>query len=374
MQSMLDFAQTHAEVSFNELPLTPVDGVILAQLAYFAFDQLPTASGMLGGLTRPKQVTLLTQDTWRPEANAQLLHTLAKAPRYQHIIWHDQVQQLDLDAQKQFSAITFSLPNQQQYLAFRGTRAAFVDWKEDFNMAYMQTIPSQKAALAYLKTIAAAYPGPLILGGHSKGGTLATYAFVKAPKHLQARISATYNADGPGLGEALPEALMSRLHKLVPQTSLIGTLFDPTAGFSVVKSDAHGFGQHDPFSWEVANEDFVSLPKTDQLSQLAQTTIATWTASLDEATKEACLNAAYALITQTDATSFAELKADWPHNAQAIFSGLRHGDPMARQQWLFAIGQLIVALRGAILPTLSKPQRPHFDWPWANAKHEKTDQ
>lgn len=301
----------------------------------------------------------MTQHTWRPAENLALLKLMTHAPRYRPIAWHDQVTQLDVEAQKQFSALTLTLPH-GQFIAFRGTRADFVDWKEDFNMAYMQAIPSQKAALAYFKRIAATYPGPYFLGGHSKGGTLATYAFVEAPGALQDQVQAVFNADGPGIGKPVPTPLSPRVHKLVPKTSLIGTLFDPDSDFTVVQSRAHGFSQHDPFSWTVSSEDFVSLPKTDLLSQLSQDTIATWTASLSDETKQACLDAAYALVTRTDATSFAELKSNWPQNAKIILAGLRHGDPTAHQQWQLAIGQLTVALRGA----LPRPHLPVVDWPW----------
>lgn len=362
MPNMLDYAKTNSPEPFSAIPLGPVDGVLLAQLAYFAFDQLPVKSGTLHAL-KPRQFGPLTEATWRPQANRALLKLMTQAPRYQQLAWHDLVTELDVEAQKQFSAVTLSLPEGGQVIAFRGTRAAFVDWKEDFNMAYMQAIPSQIEALAYFQRIAATYPGPYYLAGHSKGGTLATYAFVKAPAALQDQVTAIFNADGPGIGEPVPAVLAPRVHKLVPQTSLIGTLFDPASGFSVVQSTAHGFAQHDPFSWAVAGEDFVSLPKTDQLSQLAQDTIATWTASMDDATKQACLDAAYALVTQTDASTFAELKQHWPQNAKIIFSGLRHGDPMAHQQWQFAIGQLIVALRS----TLLHPHLPTLDWPWTSS-------
>ncbi len=362
MLNMLDYARSYAQEPFSAVPLGPIDGVLLAQLAYFDFAQLPVTSGTLHALRKSADLKALTVHTWRPAENLALLKLMTRAPRYQTIAWHDQVSQLDVEAQKQFSALTLTLPH-GQFIAFRGTRADFVDWKEDFNMAYMQAIPSQKSALAYFQRIAATYPGPYFLGGHSKGGTLATYAFAEAPGALQDQVQAVFNADGPGIGKPVPTVLAPRVHKLVPQTSLIGTLFDPDSGFSVVQSRAHGFRQHDPFSWEVAGEDFASLPKTDLLSQLAQDTIANWTASLSDETKQACLDAAYALVTRTDATSFAELKRNWPQNAKIIFSGLRHGDPMAHQQWQLAIGQLIIALRA----NLPKPHLPAVDWPWTSA-------
>ncbi|WP_125702145.1 Mbeg1-like protein [Lacticaseibacillus daqingensis] len=357
MANLIDYARAVSAQPFATLPPTPVDGVILAQLAYFPFAQLAGARNRFGTLRDPAVLTALTQDTWRPAQNLALLTALVTSPRYRDVRWHSAVTELDVAAEKQFSAITFSLPTGVHVLAFRGTRANFVDWKEDFNLAYLQTIPSQRAALAYLTHVAAHYPGRYALVGHSKGGNLATYAFVHAAPALQAQVLAVVNADGPGLGTPLPAALRPRVHKLVPQSSLIGTLFDPTQDYQVVDSAAHALNQHDPFSWRVRGHDFATRPALDGGAQYTQRSIAAWVASLDDATKQQALAAAYALVTETQATTFAELLADWPQTTRTLLAGLRAQDETTSAQWRQVLAQLIAAL-WASLPT---PARP--DWP-----------
>jgi hypothetical protein len=44
-------------------------------------------------------------------------------------------------------AVTFLLGDRTRYLAFRGTDADVVGWKEDFNMAFQTPVPAQRAAL-----------------------------------------------------------------------------------------------------------------------------------------------------------------------------------------------------------------------------------
>ncbi|WP_225049350.1 Mbeg1-like protein [Lacticaseibacillus kribbianus] len=349
MLNLTGYAKAVGDRSFAALPVTTVDGVIFAQLAYFPFHTIAPTLNRLGDLP-PASFTALTQDTWRPGPNAALLAVLAHQPRYQDIRVHDAVDRLDAELELQFSAVTFSLPGGRHVLAFRGTRAAFVDWKEDFNMAYLQTIPSQRAALAYLDKIAAHYPGTLILAGHSKGGTLATYAFAHAAPALQARIAAVYNADGPGLGTVVDPPLRARIHKLVPQTSLIGTLFDPDQEYRVIQSTAHALGQHDPFSWPIRDNAFVPVPETDLLSRYAQRSIAAWVQDLDVATKKACLDAAYALVVRTDTATFAELKDQLPQSARAILAGLRETDGTTHAQWRRAVAALIAALWAGLEP------------------------
>ena len=102
----------------------------------------------------------------------------------------------------QFAAVTAELPGGVHYVIFRGTDNTIVGWREDFNMAFERPIPAQLAAVRYLNETAAALPGPLVLGGHSKGGNLAVYAASHADAAVQARIRAVYSFDGPGLDDA----------------------------------------------------------------------------------------------------------------------------------------------------------------------------
>ncbi|MFD1430390.1 Mbeg1-like protein [Lacticaseibacillus mingshuiensis] len=358
MTDLIGYVLQFGKQPLARLPLTTIDGVVLAQLAYFDF----TGSGRLGDLS-VKDRSRLTEGTWRPAKNAALLTAMASSPRYADIIFHDRVDQLDLAQEKQFSALALTLPDDTEFLTFRGTRAAFVDWKEDFNMAYLPAIPSQQAALHYFRRLAEAAPDrDFWLGGHSKGGSLATYAFVHSHTTLQARVRGVFNADGPGIAQVVDPALTPRIHKLVPQTSMIGTLFDPGQDYHVVASSAHGIGQHDPFTWAIDGLHFRRLPHLDPVSQVAQRTIAAWVADLDDATKAACLNAAYQLITQTEAETFDELKEDWPQKARRLLTGLRAQDPDVYRNWRHALGALIIALRASI-PQPHLPQAPEW-WPW----------
>ena len=93
-------------------------------------------------------------------------------------IFADHADVFDKDAAKQFSATTFILPDGTVFVAFRGTDATLAGWKEDFMLAFSEIIPSQDAARAYLEQAVARYEGPVVVGGHSKGGNLAVYAAI----------------------------------------------------------------------------------------------------------------------------------------------------------------------------------------------------
>ncbi len=80
-----------------------------------------------------------------------------------------------------------------------GMDNTLVNWKEDFNMTFLDGIPSQKEAVQYLEAMAAAYPKRrIILYEQPKGGNLAAYAGAFCYTAVQRRILQVYNHDGPG--------------------------------------------------------------------------------------------------------------------------------------------------------------------------------
>lgn len=99
------------------------------------------------------------------------------------------VNKTDLKDEKQFSAITFLLDDGTIYIAYRGTDATFIGWKEDFNMAFITPIPSQEDGVNYLNAVASRVSGELKIGGHSKGGNIAVYSSMRCHPSIQKRIT-----------------------------------------------------------------------------------------------------------------------------------------------------------------------------------------
>ncbi|WP_390405813.1 Mbeg1-like protein [Lacticaseibacillus jixiensis] len=316
MATMIDYLHEYGTATFAEAPLSVVDAAILAQLAYCAFT--PHTSGRLGSLT-PQAQARLVQGTWQEAGNRQLLAAAAASPRYRNVQWLAPVARLDADRQQEFSAVTFALAPQLYYVSYRGTRASFVDWKEDFNMTFLAAIPSQQAALAYFATVYTQHPGTYYLGGHSKGGTLAAYAYVNAEPALQKNVLYVYNFDGPGLRQLHHDP---KLLKLVPEASVVGMILEPGQDFGVVTSNARGWRQHDLLSWPIRARDFEYLPATSRRSQQLQALLLNWLDALDDTTKQQALDAIYQVLSQTDAATFSELTATPTQSAKAILAGL----------------------------------------------------
>ena len=103
--------------------------------------------------------------------------------------------EFDAETTKQFSACVFELGNGTLYVAFRGTDSSIVGWKEDFMMRSAARSP-RRSRRALSDRAGWPLAGPIMVGGHSKGGNLAVYAAANVPSEIQERITVVYSHDG----------------------------------------------------------------------------------------------------------------------------------------------------------------------------------
>ena len=214
MGNITDDIRQHFD-TFAELPFTEADSLALSQLAYARMpDNVPryhenaeTADGMIAtvpihDLLRAECYDDMFGKVWSPSMNVDLLRAMSESPRWRNLRVGAYVDEFDAETTKQFSACVFELGNGTLYVAFRGTDSSIVGWKEDFMMAFRRPVASQEAAARYLTELAGHWAGPIMVGGHSKGGNLAVYAAANVPGEIQGRITAVYSHDGPGFDEA----------------------------------------------------------------------------------------------------------------------------------------------------------------------------
>ncbi len=91
------------------------------------------------------------------------------------------VNKIEVENEKQFSAITIIMPDNTLYVSFRGTDNTIVGWKEDFNMSFKSHIASQISAKEYLNMIAELYPNKKNKRRRTfKGGNIAVYSAIFA--------------------------------------------------------------------------------------------------------------------------------------------------------------------------------------------------
>lgn len=276
MANIIDYLQWRGDLDFTTDPFNAVDNLILARLSYIDFDDLPPRGETLSLLS---QRYIESEEKMNPglllnEGNIPLLEEAGLSKRFGSVKIGNYVNKIDHAAQLQFCAMTFELDRKTAYIAFRGTDDTLVGWKEDFNMSFMEVVPAQVEAAAYLEQVLSdsAYK-TVYVGGHSKGGNLAVYSSMRLDKGQKSRLAAVYNNDGPGFQKALIKSAPYReiaplIVTLVPQSSVVGLLLEHEEQYRVVESDKKGLMQHDCFSWKVKGRDFISLPELKSDAQL----------------------------------------------------------------------------------------------------------
>lgn len=339
MPNMMDYLPWRGDVSLAYSPFNDVDSLILASLSYLNYPTEPTLIRDLG--VHVPAVDQL-QFSFVHESRA-LLSAAAMTERFAGVRMHHPIAVTDQDRDMQFAAVTFDLPDGTHYVAFRGTDSSIVGWREDFNMAFESPVPAQAAAVKYLNEAAALTNGPLIIGGHSKGGNLAVYAAAHADPVLQSRIRAVYSFDGPGVDDATMASegyanIARRIRSFVPQQSVIGLLLAYHPEYTVVKSDGIGLLQHDTFTWQVLGTGFIAVTELDVSSQLVDQTVHAWLSRVDKDKRRVFVSTIFDILEATGANTVKELLKDVPGRASAILKALAKVD--------FETAKMVVTLWG----------------------------
>ncbi|MEF9969004.1 MAG: DUF2974 domain-containing protein [Ruthenibacterium sp.] len=341
MNNLITYVENTME-SMLEKPFNQVDSLVLSQFCYTHLSGLaPTPEDAappiaLKNLLLAEHFKAMFDGLLAPESNQKLLTALAASPRYRNVGLHEYVDLRNDNTIEQFAAMTFFLPDDTLYIAFRGTDTSFLGWKEDFNMAYVCPVPSQTASLVYLRGVAQKHAKMLRLGGHSKGGNLAVYAAMTSENAIKEQIQVIYSHDGPGFQKELLmggdfASVQTRIQKTLPQSSLIGMLLQSNEPYHVVKSTKiGGLLQHDPFSWEVQDGDFVYLPKLTGSATYRNTTLDAWLTTLTEEKRSKLIATLFQVIDASGAETFADFAANWQKDIPAMLKALTQIDKETR--------------------------------------------
>ncbi len=339
MGLLLEYLPWRGDLTLESAPLCPVDVLILTQLSYLRFQN---ALGGQTGVTLSKAAPMI--EAALPEfGNAQivadrhqLLRDAAASARFGGLIVMDYAERLDDASDMQFAAVTFALPGGSLAVAYRGTDATLVGWREDFNMSFQCPVPAQSEAVGYLERVAGAHGGKLLLCGHSKGGNLSMYAAARCGAAARARIPDGYTFDGAGLDQ---ETLASDgfaqtsglIRSYVPQTSIIGRLMGAPEPYTVVHSRASALMQHNTFTWEVLGPGFITLPETNNSSRLIKATLDDFLHDSTPEMRRVLVDTLFGLVETSKAQTIGDLRREWATSAITIFTATRGVDPATRK-------------------------------------------
>ncbi len=305
MNNVFEYLAWRGDLSFEQDPPNSVDALIFSALSYIRYG--PQVSGNPQSplaLRDAAEAFFALEDHLeriRVKQDLELLRAAAGTRRFGYCrlcLYRDQYIP---EQETQFAAVSFLLDDGSAFLAFRGTDETLIGWKEDFNMSFQQTVPSQRLALNYVRDFAAEYMLPLRLGGHSKGGNLAVFAAARCGPVLQKRILDVYNHDGPGFTEYMMGdpgylAMVPRIHTFVPQSSVIGMLLEHEEPYTVIKSNQVSLLQHEIYSWEVLGNRFLPMEEITSDSRFLNLTIKNWVSEMTNEERSILVDALFGML------------------------------------------------------------------------------
>ena len=358
MANIIDYIAWRGDLPFSVVPFNDIDSLILCQISYLDFGgivsesfkkcvRLRDAASLFQNakdFSRRRKVGVMINSQ-----TVELLFAAASSKRFGNVKACGYKTRFDPRQEEQFSAVTFLTGDKYAFVVFRGTDDTIVGWKEDFNMGVLETVPSQIDALFYLTEAMKSIRGRFRTGGHSKGGNLSIYAAANIDPKFKKRISCVYNNDGPGFREETVasscfRSLAPKIRSFYPQLSIVGMLFSHAGSYTVVESEQAGIRQHDPFSWHLTKDGFVSLPGFDAASEWFHDTFNAWFRELSDTERSRFVTTLFKVLEATDAKTNSELEKNWWQNSAKIVGAFAKLDGPSRDniiktvQLLFQIG------------------------------------
>lgn len=319
MSNIIDYVINNGGLSFTEAPFNEIDSLILCQVSYLNFG--PFVGSTLDHLkdVKLKDIFLsenyesLFEGYWYVEENHQLIEAMVNSKRYKdlRLNYFESVYNESIDVQ--FAAITYILDTGLVFIAYRGTDATMLGWKEDMKLAYSKPIEAQNLALEYMTMVSELFEGEFRCGGHSKGGNLAVYAAMMSEKKVRDRIIAIYSNDGPGfrpeiLADSHIDDIKDRLYKFIPKESIVGIIMNEDEYPIIIESSGVGTFQHNTYTWKCSDRALVRAEGMSSIKQISDEALNKWIYSLTPEETDKFIDAIFEIVTSDDIKTVFDIK------------------------------------------------------------------
>lgn len=350
---LISYVENQKNKQFSDEPFNSTDGLVLAELGYIHWDEIGIDYPGDGSLTLREAIAKLDNNYRKSlsEDFRELLSAIENSDRFGNMnisnFFVQKTTKADVDSLEdleQFSAVTFTYKDEngniQNYVSYRGTDGTLEGWCEDFNMAYDTTTEAQKRSVWYLNYIAGKLDGDIRVGGHSKGGNDAMYAFLFCDENVRKRIVKIHNYDGPGMTEGIcyidDDGNIIQLDSIVyqqmlellkgsavcPYDSIIGQLLNEN-DFVFVNTDKAMLLDHDAFSWKL-NPDTgeFEIREQSRFSKYLDEVLDDWMLLLPENDRKTFMTAVWGWIYSTGVDDFDGLGQYFKDDVKSAISSL----------------------------------------------------
>lgn len=353
---MLDYLDWFGDVPLSQVPFNEVDAAILAQLSYVAFEGVVPRTEEGGWITMAEAA-----DRYRDmhgkggiygsvgvisPLTALLPQKLASGRRFAGALLGRLHSRTNVAESEQLCVFQLRLSDGSTYVTFRGTDDTMVGWREDFEMTY-GTVTSQRDAVTYLDVTCQDIAGPVMVGGHSKGGNLAVYGAALCSPQVQAKIVCVWNEDGPGFDEGvLPLAALDRIRDrvrtYVPAFDVVGQLLDVLEPTKIVESADQGVMQHSAMGWQVRGTEFIGVEPQELLPAAVKVNEAfdRWLGSADHAQRQELFSEFFDCLEAAGVQTLSDLLSGDPQVIGNVVTQLAEADPAMRDYVLGLLREL----------------------------------
>lgn len=342
MGNIIDYIHEYGKYTFTEEPLNEVDSLVLCQMVYLNFG--PFVPGLeernapvsIQSIYRHPDRDRILDDYWYRENNKELFAAAVQSKRFGSLKMNYYVNIINIDDETQFSAMTYILEDKNVYIAYRGTDATIIGWKEDLNLAFSKPLHSQYLSTEYMNKVAGYIAGKFYAGGHSKGGNLAVYAAMNCSAETRERLIHVYNNDGPGFRPEIRqqgnyEDIADRVSKFIPRSSVVGMILEDHSDYEVVESKGVGLLQHNAYSWKIKGQSFVRAKNMSDGKMLRDASMNEWILSLSEEETHAFVDTLYEVVSASEASNVFEFGADWKKSLQNVFEAAKGIDDVTKK-------------------------------------------
>ncbi|MDO5026894.1 MAG: DUF2974 domain-containing protein [Tissierellia bacterium] len=335
--NVVDYIRENNSSLFKFSSVSAVESLVLSQLSYYRFENFEKGN-TIGQILNKVDISDFSKTSWNKDESKHFLEAIYEDPFWSKIKFVDYMSLFDEQKEEQFCSVVFELKKGLYYIAFRGTDGTFTGWKEDFNMSFMTSVPSQHSAISFTKSMLAKYDGYFFLGGHSKGGNLAHYAMLFVDDSSARKIRRSDSFDGPGIQLAgidiKIEDRKAKLLKFIPENSVVGRIYEYDQDYLVtIKSKSKHIFDHDLFTWEVKDQKFVLAKDQSRLSDYVKATIDTFNSKLDNDIKMDFIDFVYDVSKKLDTNSVSKANENFIENFKLFLKAYRNASPGKKEDW-----------------------------------------
>lgn len=320
MPNIVEYVLWRGDLTFEESPINKIDNLVFCHLTYadmtsvFAENESITIEELWKRLGGNAQFKLLTSG----DEDIRLLEACAKSRRFGKLKMTDYEDNIEIENNKQFAAVTYHLNDEEVFIAYRGTDDTIVGWKEDCMLSYCK-VPAQEHALDYAKKVIAKN-SKCYIGGHSKGGNLALFAAAFLDKDELLKVKKVFLNDSPGFCKEVIETkyiemIDDKCIRITPEFCIVGAIFEPRISESyIVKSDASQMLQHNMLSWQVKGTSLETSENHDAFANTVNDMLAKFIDKMDNLEdREAFVGAIFDTMGENGAVTIADFMGKGPN-------------------------------------------------------------